>query len=191
MRVAANGLAVGLILVAMPAAAQTPPPVSVFDDVSVSAEKSQPTIPLAGATTLSDWRARTQSWFTAEDPERPVINGIPKWQLGVRVGRQLFPRVQLGAAASVARGHDLPVFLSQELGTNRDLSAPTPLTGPGSYRTVWNTTLSVNVPLKRTGKIRWNMIGEVWNPFGPTTTDITSGSALRSRALRIGIATTF
>ena len=82
MRVAANGLAVGLILVAMPAAAQTPPPrVGVFDNVSVSAEKSEPTIPIAGATTLSDWRANTQSWFAADDPARPVINGIPKSSL--------------------------------------------------------------------------------------------------------------
>jgi hypothetical protein len=191
MSFAAKGFVVGLLLAAMPAAAQPPEPAQTPQELVVGTTESQPAT-VSGSLNLRGWRI--QSDFSSNgDPAQPVVNGIPTWQLGMRISRELFNRFEVGAAASATRGHNLPGYLSQQLGTGRDLAVATPLTGPGSYRTIWNTTLSVAVPLKTTEQLNLKAIGEVWNwnPFGSKPSKGVSDTALGGGATRLGILTRF
>ena len=67
------------------------------------------------------------------------------------------------------------------------------LTEPGTYRTVFNTALTVSVPVKQTGRVNLKAIGELWNPFfGETRNGAPAGEvALDGRAFKIGLKTTF
>ena len=191
MSLAAKGFTVGLLLAAIPAAAQPPDPSRVRSDLVVGASESKPATP-RGSLNIKDWRI--QSDFGSKgDPSRPIVNGIPTWQLGMRASRQLFHRFEVGAAASATRGHNLPGVLSQELGTGRDIAVATPMTGPGSYRTIWNTTFSVAVPLKTTGRLNLTAIGEIWNwnPFGTKPKSGVGDAVLGGGAMRLGIAAKF
>jgi hypothetical protein len=191
MSFAAKGFVVGLLLAAMPAAAQPPESAQTPKELVVGSTDSPPAT-VTGSLNLRGWRIQSDFSSTG-DLARPVVNGIPTWQLGMRVSRQLFDRFEVGAAASATRGHNLPGVLSQELGTGRDLAVATPLTGPGSYRTIWNTTLSVAVPLKTTEQLNLKAIGELWNwnPFGSRGSSSASDTALGGGAMRLGIATKF
>jgi hypothetical protein len=187
----AKGFAVGLLLAAIPAAAQPPDPSRVPSELVVGTTESKP-VTVGGSLNIKDWRI--QSDFSSKgDLARPIVNGIPAWHLGMRTSRKLFHRFELGAAASATRGHDLPGVLSQELGAGRDISVATPLTGPGSYRTTWNTTLSFAVPLKTTDQLSLKAIGEVWNwnPFGSKPRSGIGDTVLGGRAMRLGIAARF
>ena len=191
MSFAAKGFVVGLLLAAMPAAAQPPDSAQPPRELVVGTTDSTPAT-ASGSINLRGWRIQSD-FSSLGDPARPMVNGIPTWQLGMRVSRQLFDRFEVGAAASATRGHNLPGVLSQELGTGRDLAVVTPLTGPGSYRTIWNTTLSVAVPVKTTDQLKLKAIGELWNwnPFGSKPGSSSSDTALGSGAMRFGIATRF
>ena len=115
--------------------------------------------------------------------------GIPRWRLGVRRTHDVSSRLQVGVAASASRGSYGPSFWSRELGTDRDLSVPTPLTSRYTYKTTWDTTFSVAAALKRKGRVRVNAVGEIWNPFVPASTG--DPVLLPSRALRFGIVVTY
>ncbi len=191
MSSAAKGFLAGLLLAAIPAAAQPPESAQTPKELVVGTTDSKPAT-ASGSLNLRGWRI--QSDFSSQgDPARPVVNGIPTWQLGMRVSRPLFNRFEVGAAASATRGHNLPGVLSQELGTGRDLAVATPLTGPGSYRTIWNTTLSVAVPLKTTEQLDLKAIIELWNwnPFGSKPSSSSGDTALGGGAMRLGIAAKF
>ena len=113
MSFAAKGFLAGLLLAAIPAAAQPPESAQTPKELVVGSTDSQPAT-VTGALNLRGWRIQSD-FSSAGDLARPVVNGIPTWQLGMRVSRQLFDRFEVGAAASATRGHNLPGVLSQEL----------------------------------------------------------------------------
>jgi hypothetical protein len=123
---------------------------------------------------------------------RPSLDGIPRWNLGFRAERPLLSHLSVGGMATLSRGEDGPLASSAELGTGRDLSQTGSLTGPGTYRTVFNTALTISVPLKVTGRVNLKAIGELWNPFGDKLTgEPGSDVALIGRAFKIGLRATF
>ena len=138
------------------------------------------------------WQLRPDVTLKKEWPGSP-LDGIPRWNLGFRLERQVFAGVRIGGMASVARGEDGPLVAATELGTGRDLSQTGSLTGPGTYRTVFNTALTVSVPVKETGRVNLKAIGELWNPFsGATRNGAPPGEVpLNGRAFKIGLKTTF
>ena len=90
MSFAAKGFLAGLLLAAIPAAAQPPESAQTPKELVVGSTDSQPAT-VTGALNLRGWRI--QSIFSTQgDPARPVVNGIPTWQLGMRVSRHFFNR---------------------------------------------------------------------------------------------------
>jgi hypothetical protein len=176
-------------LAAIPAAAQTPASEQSPRDLSIGATDSQAALPLAGTINIGDLGLRTV-FSSKGDPTRPMFDGIPRWQLGIRTSRQVLSRVQVGVAASATRGHEGSAMWSSALGTGEDLSVPSPFSGPGTYRTVWNTTLSIAVPIRKTDRVNLKAVGELWNPFAKSK-DGSTDTLLHGRAFRIGIAAGF
>jgi hypothetical protein len=152
-----------------------------------------PVVP-AGTTVVDfgAWLLRPDVALKKEPPGSP-LDGIPRWTLGFRAERRVFAGVRVGGMASVARGEDGPLVSASELGTGRDLSHTGSLTGPGTYRTVFNTALTVSVPLKETGRVNLKAVGELWNPFFGATRNGAQDNdvVLCGRAFKIGLKTTF
>ena len=150
-----------------------------------------PVLPVTPEITFGGWQLRPDVMLKGESP-RPSLDGVPRWHLGFRAERQLFSHLSIGGMATLSRGEDGPVVSSVELGTGRDLSQTGSLTGPGTYRTVFNTALTFSVPLKETGRVNLKAFGELWNPFGDKRTgEPGSDVALVGRAFKIGLRTTF
>jgi hypothetical protein len=184
-------LVVALLLMGSSSAAQSSQVASPAD--------AAPTKPLSVGTTDGKTSGAAPdvfgSWLqtavsTNGDSSRPPINLVPRWQLGMRINRELFGHLQLGAGASASRGHDAAAFLTQELGSGRDLSIVTPIT-PDSYATVWDTTFTAAVLLKSRGRVRVKAVGELWNPFSNGLQTAGNDGRLRGRAIRFGIVTVF
>jgi hypothetical protein len=169
---------------------QTPTKASASPNtLSLTTDENGIQVGTARSVDLGHWGVQTDFGYIG-DPTRPQSHGIPNWQLGVRASREL-GRLHLGVAASIARGHPGPVFLSQELGTSRDLSVDTPLTGPHSYRTALDTIVNVGIPVASLGRVKVKAVSEVWNPFSRSNPGGLTGSVLPSRALRAGLVITF
>jgi hypothetical protein len=150
-----------------------------------------PVVPVTPEITFGAWQLRPDVMLKGESP-RPSLDGVPRWHLGFRAERQLFSRLSVGGMAILSRGEDGPVVSSVELGSGRDLSQTGSLSGPGTYRTVFNTALTFSVPLKETGRVNLKAFGELWNPFGDKrTAEPSSDVALVGRAFKIGVRTTF
>jgi hypothetical protein len=150
-----------------------------------------PALPPAPEVSLGAWRFRPDVMLKGESP-RPPLDGIPRWNLGVRTERQLFSHLNVGGMATLSRGGDGPFVSSAELGTLRNLWQTGSLTGPGTYRTVFNSALTFSVPVKQTGHVKMKLIGEFWNPFGDKLSgDPGNDVALAGRAFKIGLRMTF
>lgn len=152
-----------------------------------------PAVILPGAAEAGPgaWRLRPDVTLKRDSPGAS-LEGIPRWHLGVRAERQLFSRVSAGGMATLSRGEDGPLVASSELGTGRGLSTVGSLTGPGTYRTVFNTALTVSVSVKATGRLRLDAIGEIWNPFfGDRCAGTGADVPLHGRAVKFGLRTTF
>jgi len=90
MSFAAKGFLAGLLLAAIPAAAQPPESAQTPKELVVGSTDSQPAT-VTGALNLRGWRIQSDFSSTG-DLARPVVNGIPTWQLGMRVSRHFFNR---------------------------------------------------------------------------------------------------
>ena len=152
--------------------------------VSLTKDDTAIAVTAPGSLDVGRWRVLPEFSYKGE-ATRPESHGIPNWQLALRTSRAL-GRLELGVAASVTRGHPGPVFLSQELGTGRDLSADTPFVGPNSYKTVADTTVTIALPLKSRGRVRMKAVGEIWNPLSRSGPGGSDSSVLPSRAIRSG-----
>lgn len=150
-----------------------------------------PALPPLPEVSVGAWRFRPDVMLNGE-ALRPPLDGIPRWNLGVRTERQLFSHLSVGGTATLSRGEEGPLVSSAELGTLRNLWQTGSLTGPGTYRTVFNSALTFSLPVKESGHVKMKVIGEFWNPFGDKLTG-ESGSdvALAGRALKIGLRITF
>jgi hypothetical protein len=150
-----------------------------------------PVLPVTPEVNFGAWQLRPDVMLKGESL-RPSLDGVPRWHLGFRAERQLFSHMSVGGMATLSRGEDGPLVSSAELGTGRDLSQAGSLTGPGTYRTVFNTAVTISVPLKETGRVKLKAIGELWNPFGDQRSGESGGDvALVGRAFKIGLRTTF
>jgi len=150
-----------------------------------------PVLPVAREVNLGAWQLRFDVMLEGESPGSS-LDGVPRWHLGFRAERRLFSHLSAGGMAILSRGENRPLASSAELGTGRDMSQTGSLTGPGTYRTVFNTALTFSVPLKETPGLNLKTIGELWNPLG----DKWSGEpgndvTLVERAFKIGLLTKF
>ena len=142
--------------------------------------------------------------FRETEPARPFIDfgeirvftetnpsdlKIPNWRVGLTLKHDVWKRLQVSGTIAATRGSQGPTFLFREIGSGRDLSVRGPLTGPGSYKTQWDTTFTATVPLKTTGRLKLDVVGEVWNPFTPTKTP--APVLIPKRGFRLGIVGTY
>jgi len=185
-------LALAAVALALPApflaqeSIQQPPANIPVTSAPLPVTPSAPDIGIAG------WRVRPDLDLKKPSPGS-ALEGIPQWNLGFRAERQLFSRLSVGGMATLSRGANGPLASSTALGTGRDLSQTGSLTGPGTYRTVLNTGLTLSVPLKATGHVNLKAIGEIWNPFSGDMRngEIGSDIPLVGRAFKIGLRVTF
>lgn len=162
----------------------------------VTTSGSPPPIGLTIQSLTSD---RSKTWGVdatfngASDRIGRDIYGNPKWSAGFRARREFFGRVDVAAGATFTRGEQMAASFSRELGTGRDLSVDSPLTGPGTYRTVFDTTLSASVAVKQSGHLRIDGIGELWNPFNTDAAKLVPSDpqTLRTPTFKFGILTRF
>jgi hypothetical protein len=189
MSLKAVPMAILLVMSPVPLGAQSPPPAPEPRGVSLGTTTGTPTaLPAWESQKPGSWGAGVD--FTSKgDPARPLLAEMPYWRLSARVNRQIFGHVEVGAAAIATRGHEGPAYASQELGTGRDLSVPNRRAALGSFGTAWNTTFTVSVPVKTTGRVRSKAVGEIWNPFGRESSG--GGTTRFGRAIRAGVVTTF
>jgi hypothetical protein len=182
-------LAILLLMSSIPLGAQSPPPAPERRSASLDATTDTPVAqPAWESANVGPWGASVD--FTSKgDPARPLLAEMPHWRLSARVYRQVFGHVQVGVAAIATRGHEGPAYASQELGTGRDLSVPNRRAALASFGTAWNTTFTVSVPLKTTGRTGSKAVGEIWNPFGAESSG--GGTTRFGRAIRAGVVTTF
>jgi len=192
-------LAVLCVVAAVKAAAQAPvtnltngtnaqPEVS---SIKLSARSLN--LPVTTDSTLERGSLRLEGTSNGRDLLTLTPSGLPKWNLGVRLEYRVSDRLAVSAQATAMRGHELAAALTSELGTMRDLSITTPLAWSEAYQTFVDTAFGVSLDLKRSGRVRLQAIGEVWNPFSdPLLTSANADQGIYpSRTIKFGLAVGF
>ncbi len=135
------------------------------------------------------WRFRTDS--STVDLAQPQTYGVPNWHIGWRASRQVLGKLELGVIAGVSRGQQGPSCLPEELGGGKTIRLNTPITGPWSYDTIWQSGFTGSFPITTAGRLKIRAVGEIWNSFDGFGADYPLVKGRSNRTIRFGVVTTY
>jgi hypothetical protein len=124
------------------------------------------------------------------DPSRlDAGSSIPTWHMRMGATYAAPAGLHVTAAASLRRGHQLPLFMMQPLGSDAVIPGDGVSWSDTSAPPVWDTELRVQKRLATHRRWQLDAVGEVFNLFDMNRRAVTP--VLPSRTIRAGLIVTF